>query len=89
MPVSTSSVSAENPFEFVMENAQLVKQDEPSFAKGYETSSTHYAWCTRTDFVVLSWFRCGSGMVCSTFKFDSESECVYECEYDCKCEYEL
>ncbi len=44
-PESTSPDRAKNPFEFVMVTTCLVKQDEPSFTKRYETPSTHYLWC--------------------------------------------
>ncbi len=42
---STSSVRVKNPFEFVLETARLAKQDELTFAKHYETPSTHNSWC--------------------------------------------
>ncbi len=45
----SSSVHAKNPFEFIMETAHLAKVDELSFAKCYETSSTHYSWCIPTS----------------------------------------
>ncbi len=41
----TSSVRVKNSFEFVLETARLAKQDELSFAKRYESPSTHYLWC--------------------------------------------
>ncbi len=57
-PESTSSVHPKNLFNFVMETTHLAKEDEPSFAKHYETFSTLYSWyvpilLVRPGFIVV------------------------------------
>ncbi len=47
-----TSDHTKNPFEFVVETADLAKQNEPSFAKRYKPLSTHYSW-----YVPILWFR--------------------------------